>query len=204
MDLIDAERPLLGHIERVREMFPSAGTPLLNDIALKIVAPKVAANAAAFGLLPKSMVATVSSLACIERGRLSIDLSAARAFAVPGIDEVSLLNRADAGEAMPLFALRPAMVLRFLYPPRILAAARGLFRLDDLTRASVAVTDRIVRPYECVDLSSWDIGRLAALVRLEPTPEFARALETEVSWSCRSAKKPTRTAGSLMPTEDPG
>lgn len=176
--IAQAERPILGYLDRWREMFPSAGTPLLNDIAVNVVVGKVAQNAAFHGLLPASLLASTKQLGRIVRGRLYLDLDWFKDAVAPGVSELALVELMEAGRLPPLRALRPGVALAMLvHGPRLAWKTIGaLLRLDVLAREAVEQLDRLVRPYESADLTRLSSAELLALLRLEPSPEFVRGL----------------------------
>lgn len=176
--LATAQRPILGYLDRWREMFPSAGTPLLNDLAVHRVVPLVTRNLAFHGLMPASLAAQAERFATIVRGRLYLDLSWFQAALAPGLDELAVVELAEAGKPPPLRALRPALLFALLaQAPRALPKlVNAMRRLDVLERESLAAIDRLVAPLERTDMRGLDDAQLAAVVRLEPSPEFARAL----------------------------
>ena len=171
-----AARPLAVYIDRVREMFPSAGTPLLNDLVLGPLGKKVVRNAAFHGLLPASAGAA-GLPGRIVRGRFYIHLDLAEAF-VPGLDSFALLDLLESGHMPPLSVLSPRLLFVALgvLPRAAPNLIRALLRLDVLERESLAVIDRLVSPYERADMKALPIRELRGLIQLEPTPEFTRAI----------------------------
>lgn len=216
--LADAERPLLGYLDRWREMFPSAGTPLLNDLALRCILPLVTRNLVHHGLLPASLAAQAAQFGRIVRGRLFLELTWFQAAVAPGLDEVAVVDLLEAGKPPPLRALRPSTLVMLLrQAPRALPAlVRAMRRLDAMERESVATLDRLVAPLERLDPASLGVGQLLAILKLEPSPEFvaelvasppanalARGFATPfyvaLGWICRRwAGEPQATASELV------
>ena len=171
-----ATRPLLAYLDRVREMFPSAGTPLLNDLVFRSLAPTILRNAVWNGIVPRA-AAAAGLPGRIVRGRFYVDLDVATSF-VPGMNAVALLDLAENGRLPPLRAISPRLLFTLLIqaPRAVPIIVRALLRLDGLERESLAVIDRLMRPYELADMRSLDRAELQGLLRLEPTPAFERAL----------------------------
>jgi pyruvate,water dikinase len=176
--LRDAERPILGYLDRWREVLPGAGTPLLNDLAVARVVPLVTRNLAFHGLVPPFLAAQADGIARIIRGRLYLDLSWFQATVSPGLDELAAADLAEGGQPPPLRAIRPRLLLAMLgQAPRALPRLlRALRQLDVLERESLAAIDRLMAPLEAMDLRTCDDGYLAGILDLAPTPEFERAL----------------------------
>jgi phosphoenolpyruvate synthase/pyruvate phosphate dikinase len=174
--MTEAVRPLSVYIDRVREMFPSAGTPLLNDLVLGPLGTKIVQNAAHHGLLPASARSAELS-GRIVRGRFYIHLDVFEEV-VPGMSPLALLELLESGRMPPLRALSARLLLVAL--PLLPRAApnliRALLRLDTLERESLAAIDSLVRPYEVADWVTLPFPELLGVLRLEPTPEFARAV----------------------------
>lgn len=214
--MAEASRPLAVYIDRVREMFPSAGTPLLNDLVLGPLGRKIVRNAAFHGLLPAS-AGTRTLPGRIVRGRFYIHLDLAEAYA-PGMDALALLDLLESGHMPPLSVLSPRLLLVAL--PLLPRAApnliRALLRLDALERQSLAVIDELVDPYERADMTALPTRELCGLLRLEPTPSFSRAIIESppanalarglvppfyslLQWMCaRWASEPAESASSLV------
>lgn len=175
--LAEARRPILCYPDRIREMVPSALTPLTADIALRVIVPAVNEAIVHHGLMPASLVRRTAGFARVVRGRLYLDASAMRAL-LPGLDELALVDFLDRGEPPPLRALRPALIVTLIaHAPRALRKAWPLLeRLDRLSRRMSDELDGLLRPLEKEDLGTWSRERLVDLIEAKPTSAFREGL----------------------------
>jgi phosphohistidine swiveling domain-containing protein len=176
--LREAERPLLYYSERVREMIPSALTPLTGDVFLQVILPTMNESLAHHGLIPRALAARTLLGARLLRGRIFMDVSLLRSAFFPGLDELRLIDLLESGKRPPLHAFRLSALL--LIAPRIPFVlpklVRWMSRLDRLTRESEEGLNRLLVPLEHEDLRLWDRPRLRSLLRMEVSESFRRDL----------------------------
>jgi pyruvate,water dikinase len=174
----EAERPLLVYPERIREMIPSAITPLTAEVATRVILPFMIESFVHHGFLPRRLAARALSAHRLVHGRLYLDASLFRVSFLPGLDELAIIDLLERGHRPPLRAVRPSLLLSMLVrlPRMLFKVVRMMGRLDRMTEDAVTILDRLVRPLESQDLRAWDRPRVLALLRLEPSPDFRRAL----------------------------
>jgi rifampicin phosphotransferase len=215
--LAEAERPILAYMERVREMVPSAITPLMQGIALEVIVPALVEQGVRHGFVPRRLVRGTEAASRSVRGRLYIDASAVCAVLCPGLDELQFVELMEHGQRPPLRSLRPTLLLtlglRMLWLlPRVLVS---LYRLDRLERSSAVAFEALLRPLVARGVETLSNDELVALVRLElpglreallalpPANGLARAFGTPAVSALafmvtRWAGEPRETAGVLL------
>ncbi|MCM2256070.1 MAG: PEP-utilizing enzyme [Vicinamibacteria bacterium] len=179
ISLAQARRPILLYPVRVREMITSPLTPLTEDVALRVIVPRVARQLQHHGLAPELADRDVETMLRRNAGRFYLDLTRVRDLLLPGLDELGVAAVLEHGAHPPLRALSLAPLWAlgwraFTIPVRLL---RSLGQLAALSQRSEAELDRLLSPLEAEAIDGWADARLARLVaELEPVPGFTAAL----------------------------
>jgi pyruvate,water dikinase len=176
--LREAEPPILCYAERIREMVPSALTPLTADVALKAIAPAVLESLARQGLAPRALIEQAAGANRIVHGRLYLNLTEFRAAMLPGLDELAVLELLEHGRRPPLRALRfgAALALAARVPSVLVRLLPMLLNLQRLGEQACAAIDRIALRLEREDLTTWSDARLADALRLRTDDPLFREL----------------------------
>jgi pyruvate,water dikinase len=171
----DAMRPLYGHTVRLRELVPTAMTPLGADVTVRAFA-LMGEGMVTQGLVSPRFADRFAALARAFQGRVYNDMTLLRDGMAPLADEVAVLDfveggpwprpRRDRWRAIGLEIPRLARL------PRILSYLR---HFDRHAADAIAGFEQSIAPLEREPLHTWSRERLLDLLRGEPSPAYRRA-----------------------------
>jgi pyruvate,water dikinase len=175
--LADAEHPVLGYPDRIREMIPSAVTPLLGELAFQVVMPTILEAVSRHGFMPPALAARATEGAHIVRGRLYLDLDMVTSWVAPGLDALAVVELIETGRRPPLSALRMSAVA-----PLLLKLPAVVFRLLPMLGRLEAASQEVSRILDNIfeelggDVREWEHGKLVGVLRLQPEATFRERL----------------------------